>query len=180
MVSVLTRAEMVWRKALIEILWQFFSQCSDLLSMWFNQVVQWRECYNNLLFWCVSYRNSNLTLTSVIIISAKNMQHGPDECLLNTVEACAIRVWPDLVTDDWSKLNAVHKISSSNVLDWICMLAFNLISDAGSTFQLQIHKMRRTTSSGEQAQWLEILFWKRGVEFKTAYRLLQHWTWVWS
>ncbi|GFS38570.1 gamma interferon responsive lysosomal thiol (GILT) reductase family protein [Actinidia rufa] len=22
-------------------------------------------------------------------------QHGPDECLLNTVEACAIRVWPD-------------------------------------------------------------------------------------
>ncbi|KAL6998446.1 hypothetical protein U1Q18_008573 [Sarracenia purpurea var. burkii] len=23
-------------------------------------------------------------------------QHGPDECLLNTVEACAIRVWPDL------------------------------------------------------------------------------------
>ncbi|PSS23843.1 Gamma-interferon-inducible lysosomal thiol reductase [Actinidia chinensis var. chinensis] len=23
-------------------------------------------------------------------------QHGPDECMLNTVEACAIRVWPDL------------------------------------------------------------------------------------
>lgn len=23
-------------------------------------------------------------------------QHGPDECLLNTVEACAIGVWPDL------------------------------------------------------------------------------------
>ncbi|XP_052175314.1 gamma-interferon-responsive lysosomal thiol protein-like [Diospyros lotus] len=23
-------------------------------------------------------------------------QHGPDECVLNTVEACAIKVWPDL------------------------------------------------------------------------------------
>jgi len=26
------------------------------------------------------------------------LQHGPNECLLNTVEACAIDTWPELVT----------------------------------------------------------------------------------
>ncbi|XP_031272268.1 gamma-interferon-responsive lysosomal thiol protein-like [Pistacia vera] len=25
-------------------------------------------------------------------------QHGPSECLLNTVEACAIAIWPDVVS----------------------------------------------------------------------------------
>ena len=28
-----------------------------------------------------------------------DFQHGPFECLLNTVEACAIHIWPDLVRD---------------------------------------------------------------------------------
>jgi len=31
------------------------------------------------------------------VLSSCFLQHGPYECLLNTVEACAIDAWPDLV-----------------------------------------------------------------------------------
>uniref|UniRef100_A0A9I9DM23 Gamma-interferon-inducible lysosomal thiol reductase n=1 Tax=Cucumis melo TaxID=3656 RepID=A0A9I9DM23_CUCME len=39
----------------------------------------------------VPYGNARLDRNSSI-----TCQHGPNECLLNTVEACAIHVWPDL------------------------------------------------------------------------------------
>lgn len=39
----------------------------------------------------VPYGNARLTANGTI-----TCQHGPNECLLNTIEACAITVWPDL------------------------------------------------------------------------------------
>lgn len=35
---------------------------------------------------------------SLKLIALVFLQHGPYECLLNTVEACAINAWPDLVS----------------------------------------------------------------------------------
>ena len=31
------------------------------------------------------------------LLTKKKLQHGPDECLLSTLEACAINVWPNVV-----------------------------------------------------------------------------------
>ncbi|KAL5580669.1 hypothetical protein UlMin_013111 [Ulmus minor] len=39
----------------------------------------------------VPYGNAKLRSNNSIVC-----QHGPNECLLNTVEACAINIWPDL------------------------------------------------------------------------------------
>lgn len=39
----------------------------------------------------IPYGNAKINANGTI-----KCQHGPDECLLNTIEACAIHVWPDV------------------------------------------------------------------------------------
>ncbi|CAK9183129.1 unnamed protein product [Ilex paraguariensis] len=49
----------------------------------------------------ISIVNLRLVPWGNTVIAANNSwlcQHGPDECLLNTVDACAINVWPNLGT----------------------------------------------------------------------------------
>ncbi|KAK6927133.1 Gamma interferon inducible lysosomal thiol reductase GILT [Dillenia turbinata] len=53
----------------------------------------------------VPYGNAKLRSNSTII----DCQHGPAECLLNTIEACAINVWPDL-TDHFSFMYCVETL----------------------------------------------------------------------
>ncbi|KAM3737794.1 hypothetical protein ACB098_09G083600 [Castanea mollissima] len=54
------------------------------------------EVFNNDLITVINLRlvpwgNAYINKTNNAIVC----QHGPDECLLNTLEACAINVWPD-------------------------------------------------------------------------------------
>ncbi|XP_023880451.2 gamma-interferon-responsive lysosomal thiol protein-like [Quercus suber] len=55
------------------------------------------EVFNNDLITIINLRlvpwaNAYINKTNNAIVC----QHGPDECLLNTLEACAINVWPDV------------------------------------------------------------------------------------
>ncbi|RWW10023.1 hypothetical protein GW17_00026455 [Ensete ventricosum] len=43
-------------------------------------------------------QNGTISCQVPFAIFSDRFQHGPYECLLNTVEACAIDAWPDLVT----------------------------------------------------------------------------------
>ncbi|XP_047333521.1 gamma-interferon-responsive lysosomal thiol protein [Impatiens glandulifera] len=52
----------------------------------------------------VPYGNAKITNNSTI-----NCQHGPSECFLNTIEACAIDTWPDLNTH-FPFINCVEKL----------------------------------------------------------------------
>ncbi|KMT05397.1 hypothetical protein BVRB_7g175270 [Beta vulgaris subsp. vulgaris] len=54
-------------------------------------------------------------------------QHGPDECLLNTVEACAIDTWPNL-NDHFPYISCVETlVYEGNYTKWpICFKEFDL------------------------------------------------------
>ncbi|VAI06651.1 unnamed protein product [Triticum turgidum subsp. durum] len=44
-----------------------------------------------------AYRDGLLDAANLTLVPYGNaLQHGPEECLLNTVEACAIDAWPDV------------------------------------------------------------------------------------
>lgn len=44
---------------------------------------------------CAPYTRADVLAFCVVDFT---FQHGPKECLLNTVEACAIYAWPELVS----------------------------------------------------------------------------------
>ncbi|XP_042512526.1 gamma-interferon-responsive lysosomal thiol protein-like [Macadamia integrifolia] len=56
----------------------------------------------------VPYGNA-ITKGNVTIIC----QHGPDECMLNTVEACAIDAWPDL-TEHFKFISCIEQLVIEN------------------------------------------------------------------
>lgn len=58
-------------------------------------------------------------------------QHGPKECLLNTVEACAISIWPDL-NEHFSFIYCVeHLVTKRKYTEWeSCFQETGLDSDA--------------------------------------------------
>lgn len=77
-----------------------------------SQIFMLLPWYLNLLFFQPSTTREYLfSLGGSSNNSSCILQHGPYECLLNTVEACAISAWPDLV---WKTV--VFPVNFSDVL----------------------------------------------------------------
>ncbi|KAF9609877.1 hypothetical protein IFM89_018962 [Coptis chinensis] len=63
--------------------------CSNFMVNNLSEIFR-NELINIIDLNLVPYGNAKLHNTTI------TCQHGPDECFLNTVEACAIHAWPDL------------------------------------------------------------------------------------
>ncbi|XP_073008827.1 gamma-interferon-responsive lysosomal thiol protein-like [Typha latifolia] len=97
----------------------------------------------------VPYGNARLTSDGSIIC-----QHGENECLLNAIEACAIRMWPD-VQQHFGFVRCVeHKIMAQGETEWqSCFQETGLSSEgvlhcynSGNAEQLELQYAAETGS----------------------------------